>query len=478
MLDIQAVILSGGSGTRLWPLSRAAYPKQFLALTGEHTLLQETALRLEPLAGAHHLAQPLVVCNLAHRFVVAEQFRALKQDATLLLEPVGKNTAPALTLAALHCLAHERDPVLLVMPADHLIQRPEAFAQALTTALPLAAEGWLVTLGVVPTYPETGFGYIRQGAALGETGAHQVEAFVEKPDAAQAAAYLACGTYTWNSGIFSFRASRWLAEIRQHRPDLWHACEQAYASRQFDGLFWQFDPQQFAAIPSDSIDYAVMERAATQTAVVPLDAGWSDVGNWAALADTQHPDPQGNVCQGDVFIQDCQNSLVIAQQRLVAGLGLHDLIIVETADAVLVADKQHAQQVKNIVAELNLRQRSEAQQHRKVHRPWGSYEGIDAGPGFQVKRLTVNPGAALSLQMHYHRAEHWVVVSGTARVTRGEEQFILSPNQSAYIPLGTPHRLENPGKIPLEIIEVQSGGYLGEDDIVRFEDRYNRSSES
>jgi mannose-1-phosphate guanylyltransferase/mannose-6-phosphate isomerase len=477
-MDIQAIILSGGAGTRLWPLSREAYPKQFLALTGERTLLQETALRLEGLPGSYHPHPTLIVCNESHRFVVAEQLRALNREATFLLEPVGRNTAPALTLAALHCTASERDPVLVVMPADHLIRDFEAFQQAIVNALSLASEGWLVTLGIPPTYPETGFGYIHQGTALGSHGAHQVSAFVEKPDATRAAAYLASGDYVWNSGIFVLRASRWLAELGKQQPDMLHACTQTYASRTFDGLFWQFDRASFTAVPSNSIDYAVMEQAAERTAVVPLDAGWSDVGNWAALADTHNPDPQGNVCQGDVFIQDSQNNLVIARQRLVAVLGLHDTIVVETPDAVLVADKQHAQQVKDIVANLNSRKRYEAKQHRKVHRPWGSYEGIDAGPGFQVKRLTVNPGAALSSQMHYHRAEHWVVVSGTARVTRGEESFILSPNQSTYIPLGTTHRLENPGKIPLEIIEVQSGGYLGEDDIVRFDDRYNRNSES
>ena len=478
---LQPVILSGGSGTRLWPLSRSTYPKQFLPLVDtRQTLLQATAARLDDVAGAEVLA-PMVVCNEAHRFLVAEQLRAAGHPATrILLEPVGRNTAPALTLAALSAQAEGADPVLIVMPADHVIQDLAAFRAAVAVGLASAAADAVVTFGIVPTAAETGFGYIHKGEVLGGGPACRLRAFAEKPDAATAEGYLASGEYLWNSGIFLMRAARWLELVGRFRPDMLQAVQEAWQDRTGDMDFCRAAPERFAACPSDSIDYAVMEPlAAAQDApvvVVPLDAGWSDIGAWSALWEVSDQDAQGNAVHGDVFAHDAHSNLLHAQSRMLAAVGVQDLIVVETPDAVLVAHKSCSQDVKRVTEHLKASGRSESDLHRRVHRPWGSYEGMDQGSRFQVKRLTVKPGASLSLQMHHHRAEHWIVVSGTARVTRGDESFLLSENQSTYIPIGTQHRLENPGTIPLEIIEVQSGSYLGEDDIVRFEDVYNRGS--
>ncbi len=476
MTTIHPVILSGGSGTRLWPLSREHYPKQLLALAGERTMLQQTALRLDGLPGVE---SPVLVCNEEHRFLVAEQLREIGKTPThIILEPVGRNTAPALTLAALALAKRDPQAVMLVMPADHIIPDVKAFQSAVTAALRAADEGYLATFGIVPTKPETGYGYIRQGQALaGHGSARRVAAFVEKPDTGTAAEYLASGEYFWNSGMFVLRADVWLEELARNRPDILRACEAAYTQGRQDGEFYRVESESFRACPGDSIDYAVMEKT-DRAAVVPLDAGWSDIGAWSAIWDTETRDDQGNVIQGDVLTHNTSNALLISKHRLVTAVGLRDVIVVETPDAVLVAHKDSAQDVKEIVNRLKQDKRSEHLMHRRVYRPWGSYEGIDAGERFQVKRLIINPGAAISLQLHHHRAEHWVVVKGAAKVTRGEEIVLLGENQSTYIPVGMKHRLENPGNIPLEIIEVQSGGYLGEDDIVRFEDRYNRHKPS
>lgn len=479
---VQPVILCGGSGTRLWPLSREQYPKQLLCLNGEHTMLQATALRLGglPLFGSDSLAAAMLVGNEEYRFLMAEQLRQVDAETGgLLLEPCGRNTAPALTLAALLARAEGKDPVLVIMPADHVIQDEAAFRAAVAVAAPLADSGKLVTFGICPTAPETGYGYIRLGDALGES-ASQVAEFVEKPDAATAQAYLDSGRFLWNSGIFVIKASVWLEKIAQCRPDILVACDAAFAARQEDMDFVRPDKASFAACPSDSIDYAVMEPLTKaganrgEVVVVPLDARWSDVGAWSALWEIGDKDAAGNVLMGDVLTVDTKNSLVLADGRLVAMVGLSDVVVVETPDAILVADRNQIQKVKDIVGQLKSSLRTESHSHRKVYRPWGWYDSIDFGQRFQVKRIVVNPGGVLSLQMHHHRAEHWIVVSGTARVTKGEETFLVSENESTYIPLGTTHRLENPGKLPLEMIEVQSGSYLGEDDIVRFEDRYGR----
>ena len=462
---IYPVILSGGSGTRLWPLSREQYPKQLLALTGERTLLQETVLRLD---GAEQVANPLFVCNEEHRFLVAEQVRQLgKSPLAIVLEPTGRNTAPALTLAALVLRRGTGDPIMLVMPADHNIRDSAAFRRSVKEALPLAAKGRLVTFGIKPTGPATGYGYIKRGEG------NDVAGFVEKPDLATAKLYLDSGEYAWNSGMFMVRLSTWFEELKRFEPEIARICEAAHAKGKNDGDFFRIDKETFTRCPSNSIDYAVMEKT-DRAAVVELDAGWSDVGAWSSLWENGTRDAAGNVVSGDVYAHDTRDALLISQHRLLAVVGLDDIIVVETPDAVLVSKKERAQDVKEIVARLKTEGRSEHQVHRRVYRPWGSYEGVDAGGRFQVKRLSVKPGAALSLQLHHHRAEHWVVVQGTARVTRGDEVFTLTENQSTYIPVGTKHRLENPGNIQLEIIEVQSGGYLGEDDIVRFEDVYNR----
>jgi len=473
---IQPVILCGGSGTRLWPLSREYHPKPLHALNGERTLLQETATRC---AGLPALGDPLLVCNEAHRFMVQAQLaRAGSRPKAILLEPKGRGTAPALTLAAIDAVISD-DPVLLVMPSDHFIAERAAFQRAVERGAALAAQGYIVTFGVPPLTPETGYGYIRTGMPLGESAACYVEAFVEKPDAPTAKEYVSSGRYLWNSGIFAVRASVWLEAIGAYRRDIFVACERAYRQGKRDGAFLRVESQTFGECPSDSIDYAVMERIATepgpiQAVVVRLEAGWSDVGAWDALWAIEQKDAQGNATRGDVHLADTRNALVLAQHRMVACVGMDDVVVIETPDAIMVAKKESAQAVGKLVATLKAQGREECLVHRKVHRPWGSYDGIERGERFQVKRIVVNPGAALSLQMHYHRAEHWIVVRGTARVTRGDETFLLTENESTYIPPATKHRLENPGKLPLEIIEVQSGAYLGEDDIVRLEDAYGR----
>jgi len=468
MTALVPVLLSGGSGTRLWPASRESHPKQFLPLLGEHSLLQLTWLRLQGL----EIAAPLIVANEEHRFLVAEQMRALAaQPAAIILEPAARNTAPAIAVAALAAMAQGDDPLLLVLPSDHLIKDEAGFRAAVATALPVAEAGGLVTFGIIPDAPETGFGYIK---AEPGTAVRAVERFVEKPDAATAARYVASGEYFWNSGMFLFRASVYLAELAKNQPEMVAKCRLAFAQARRDVDFLRLDKAAFSACPADSIDYAVMEKT-KQAKVLPLDVGWNDVGSWSALWQVSGQDAEGNAHRGDVVAVGCRNTLVHSERKLTALLGVEDLIVVDTDDALLVAHRDQVQQVKDLVGRLKRDGRSQTNLHRKVYRPWGSYDGIDSGEPFQVKRIIVKPGAALSLQMHHHRAEHWVVVSGTARVTCGDKVFTLSENQSTYIPLGSKHRLENPGRMPLELIEVQSGSYLGEDDIVRFEDAYGRN---
>ena len=470
---IVPVILSGGSGTRLWPLSREAYPKQFLPLVDQNTMLQNTALRI---AGLADVAAPLVVCNQEHRFMVAEQLRAIGiQPATAILEPVGRNTAPAVAVAALHAQCDGADPTLLILPADHVIADVEGFRAAVRQVATHAEAGRLITFGIVPTAPETGYGYIKAGAPLDDSGVCAVERFVEKPDTDTAQTYFQSGTYSWNSGMFMFRASSFLAELEQFAPAVLAACQQALATGRADRDFLWLDGAAFAACPKDSIDYAVMEKT-DHAVVLPLEVGWNDVGSWSALWEVGERNGDGNIARGDVIEVDTRDSYVDATSRLVATVGVEHLVVVETADAVLVATKDRVQDVKTVVDRLKARRRPEGSSHRKVYRPWGFYDSIDLDQRFQVKRIMIKPGACISSQMHHHRAEHWVVVSGTARVHRGDEEYLLTENQSTYIPVGVPHRLTNPGKIPLEIIEVQSGSYLGEDDIVRFEDIYGRGN--
>ncbi|SEN47878.1 mannose-1-phosphate guanylyltransferase / mannose-6-phosphate isomerase [Duganella sp. CF517] len=468
-MKIYPVILSGGAGTRLWPLSRAVLPKQLLPLVSDKTMLQETVLRL---TGGAELQAPLVVCGNDHRFMVAEQLREIGvTPLAIMLESAGRNTAPAVAAAAEYLRAIDPEALMLVLPADHVITDRAAFHAAIASAARLAGEGALATFGVVPTAPETGYGYIHRGQAVG--AAYKVDRFVEKPDQAKAQSFLDDGAYYWNSGMFLFRAERYLSELAGFAPAIAAAAATAVHKAYRDMDFCRLDEEAFAASPSDSIDYAVMERT-SHAVVVPADIGWSDVGSWSALRDVLPHDAQGNATRGDVYLDGVSNSLVRAESRIVALVGVSDVVVVETADAVLVAHKDQVQRVKQVVEHLKTTERTEHLHHTKVYRPWGCYEGIDIGERFQVKRITVNPGGKLSLQMHHHRAEHWIVVSGTARVTCGDSVTLLSENQSTYIPIGMNHRLENPGKLPLHLIEVQSGSYLGEDDIVRFEDVYQR----
>ena len=483
-MQVIPLILAGGGGTRLWPLSRSHYPKQFLSVDGVETLLQGTLNRVaakgeNPLSG---LGRPIVICNEDHRFLVGEQARLIEQTFdTILLEPVGRNTAPALTAAALCAVTGGEDPLLLAMPADQLIRDTAAFRAAVRLGIEQASSGRLVTFGVLPTAPETGYGYIQLGAPVPEAvdGVHHIAAFREKPAREQAEKFIATGQFRWNAGIFLLRCSVWLDAMARYRPDILAATRSAMEQGSRDGEFFRLDRNAFTDCPSDSIDYAVMERITfdqpEQTAVISLDAGWSDVGSWSSLWEVSPKDDAGNVSRGDVCVVDSKDTLVFSESRLVAAVGCQDLVIVETADAVLVMPREQSQKVKAVVDWLSAEKRAERSTHRRVYRPWGSYEGVDSGERFQVKRIVVKPGGSLSLQMHHHRAEHWIVVNGTARVTRGEEVFLLTENQSTFIPLGATHRLENPGTIALEMVEVQSGAYLGEDDIVRFEDKYRRT---
>jgi mannose-1-phosphate guanylyltransferase/mannose-6-phosphate isomerase len=485
------VILAGGSGTRLWPMSRASYPKQFLSITGTRSMLMETLARFEPLAPA----APIVLCQEAHRFVVAEQLRESGWSADILLEPAMRNTAPAIALAALQAMSRDADAVMLVLPADHAIANPDALIRAMAPAQAAAGQGKLVTFGVVPTRAETGYGYIEKsietdtrsglGASeplgnqtlcngiLGNDRAVAVERFVEKPDVETAQAYLASGRHLWNSGMFVMRADRYLQALEKHRPTMLAAVARAWEERQADLDFLRVGVDAFSACEAESIDYAVMENT-TDASVVALDAGWSDVGSWQSLWEISAKDDNDNALRGDVIVDDVSGSLIHSEGRLVAAVGVRDLVVIETPDAVMVAHRDAAQAVKHIAETLRRQDRPEWDQHRRVHRPWGSYDGVHRAERYQVKRISVIPGGRLSLQKHFHRAEHWVVVRGTARVTRGDETFLLEENQSTYIPLGIVHRLENPGKIELELIEVQSGSYLGEDDIERFDDVYRR----
>lgn len=464
---ITPVIMAGGLGTRLWPLSRATHPKQFLALNGDRTMLQQTVERLSDIP----TGELITICNEQHRFLVAEQLREIEAPGKIILEPVGRNTAPAIALAAL--LEKENDPLLLVLAADHVVADQAAFTEAVMKAVPLAEAGKLVTFGIVATEPHTGYGYIKAGDAV--DGAYSVASFKEKPDAETAAGYLKDGGYFWNSGMFLFKASRYLDELKEHQPKILAACEAATSCLSSDLNFVRVDGEAFDSCPSDSVDYAVMEKTA-DAVVMPLDAGWNDIGSWSSLWEVSEKDESGNATSGDVKLYDTANCLVRADDKLVALLGLEDVVVVSTKDVTLVAHKNRVQDAKTIAADLGREGRCEWELHREVHRPWGKYDTVDQGARHQVKRITVKPGAKLSVQMHQHRAEHWVVVTGSAQVTRGEETFLLSENESTYIPIGVVHALENPGKEPLEIIEIQSGAYLGEDDIVRFSDVYGRAS--
>ncbi len=483
MHHIVPVILCGGSGTRLWPLSRAGFPKQFLVLSGTTSLFQQAVERVNKL-GAEDitLGQTLVVTNEEHRFLALEQLREIQDvQAALLLEPVGRNTAPAITLAALQATENDQDPILVVTPADQAVQNGATFTDALQQSIRSASAGGILILGITPDKPETGYGYIQHAGSVGANGEYTVAQFAEKPSLEVAKTYLAGGEHTWNSGMFVLKASTWLKALKQFRPDILNATQAAWADKTSDASFVRPDKEAFAQVPSESIDYAVMEKCPGSNIplhMVPLDAGWSDLGAWDAVWQVNQDgkqDAQGNVTHGDSLLADTRNTFVYASSRLVGTVGVSDLIVVETPDAVLVADRTQSQNVKKLVQQLESQKREELSLHRKVHRPWGWYDSIDEGERFKVKRIQVKPGASLSLQKHHHRAEHWIVVKGTAEITNGDKVLMLTENQSTYIPLGEVHRLANPGSIPLEIIEVQSGGYLGEDDIVRFEDTYGRS---
>lgn len=473
---ILPVVMAGGSGTRMWPLSRNQFPKQFLTLHGDNSMLQETVFRLHQLV----TKPPMVICNEEHRFSVAEQLRLANiQNSGIILEPVGRNTAPAIALAALSCTDNGEDPLMLVLAADHIIKDEKAFTDSVTAAVPFAQAGKLVTFGIVPTAAETGYGYIKRGDNLeiDRQKGFAVAEFVEKPNKTVAQQYLDSGEYYWNSGMFLIKASRYLEELQQFAPEILTSCKAAMSSTSTDLDFIRVDKNEFEQCPDDSIDYAVMEQ--TQDAVVvPMDCGWSDVGSWSALWEVSEKDQNGNAHKGDVISVDSKDNYVYSDGRLVATVGIEGLAIIDTKDAVMIAKQSEVQKVKQVVAELKAQQRGEFKHHREVYRPWGKYDSVDFGERFQVKRITVKPGAKLSVQMHHHRAEHWIVVSGTAKVTNGDKDILLTENQSTYIPVGVIHALENPGKVPLELIEVQSGSYLGEDDIVRFEDRYGRVDSS
>lgn len=465
------VILSGGSGTRLWPLSRALRPKQLLSMVSNHTMIQDTVTRL---MGITDLADPIIVCNEEHRFTIAEQMREMDiHPSAIILEPFGRNTAPAVAISAIQSQIENEDPVLLVLPADHIIENKSAFHTAVETGYQAALENKLVTFGIVPNAAETGYGYIKSSKQLNNDQVFNVEKFVEKPDAETAQSYLDEGSYYWNSGMFMFKASIYLQELEKHNQEMFNRSKQSLESAATDMDFIRLDRNVFDKCPSDSIDYAVMEKT-SEAAVIPVDMEWNDIGSWAALWEVGDADDKGNVIHGDVVLEDCNNSYVHADSRLVTTVGLNDHVVVETADAILVAHRDKAQNVKDIVEKLKAANRDEAVIHHKAYRPWGAYECIDHDSRFQVKRITVNVGARLSLQLHHHRSEHWIVVQGTARVTCGDKVFLMAENESTYIPLGEKHRLENTGKIPLELIEVQTGSYLGEDDIVRFDDVYGR----
>ncbi|SDK08636.1 mannose-1-phosphate guanylyltransferase [Ferrimonas sediminum] len=467
MGTILPVVMAGGSGTRLWPLSRSAFPKQFLPLVDDSTMLQQTITRVTEL----DCSIPLTICNEVHRFMVAEQLRAIDKLGSIILEPQGRNTAPAIALAAEISRVDEQDPLLLVLAADHVIQDGDAFVKAVRRALPLAEQGKLVTFGVVPDCAHTGYGYIQRGDSVGD--GFEVSQFVEKPDLSTAEQYLASEKYYWNSGMFLFKASRYLEELNIHRPDIAEACRNSLVNTRADLDFVRLDEESFLACADESIDYAVMEKT-DDAVVIPLDAGWNDIGSWSALWEINSKDENNNAFRGDVISHDSSNCLVHSDERLVATVGLDDIVVVDTKDAVMVAKKSRVQEVKKIVEQIKSSGRREAKLHREVYRPWGKYDSVDNGNRYQVKRITVNPGAKLSVQMHHHRAEHWIVVSGTAKVTNGGQTILVTENESTYIPVGVVHALENPGKMPLEMIEVQVGSYLGEDDIVRFEDRYGR----